>query len=139
MLSMENIIEEPGNPVISCWIASDGHYAFVEFRNAAEANLGFRLQGMNINGTEVKIGRPKSYENTMSQLGINVGSGLGALSGAPVDPFEDLSGNGNDNSLEEKLPLGGKLGKSFSLTLPSRVLALCNLISFDVSKDIRDF
>jgi splicing factor U2AF 65 kDa subunit len=43
MLSMENIIEEPGNPVISCWIASDGHYAFVEFRNAAEANLGFRL------------------------------------------------------------------------------------------------
>jgi hypothetical protein len=94
---------------------------------------------MNINGIEVKIGRPKSYENTMSQLGINVGSGLGAISGAPADPFEDPSANCHDNSLEDKLPLGGRLGKSFSLTLPSRVLALCNLISFDVSKEIRDF
>lgn len=43
MLSLDNVIEEPGNPVISCWIASDGHYAFVEFRNSMEANLGFRL------------------------------------------------------------------------------------------------
>jgi len=95
---------------------------------------------MNINGTEVKIGRPKSYENTMSTLGINPGSGLGAINGAPVvDPFEDPEANGHENSYEEKLPLGGKLGKSLSLTLPSRVLALCNLISFELSKDDRDF
>jgi splicing factor U2AF 65 kDa subunit len=59
------IIKEPGNPILSAWISSDSHYAFVEFRNADEANLGFRLQGMNINGCEIKLGRPKSYDSTM--------------------------------------------------------------------------
>ena len=47
MLSL-GVIEEPGNPVVSAWISSDGHYAFVEFRTAEEANHGFNLQGMNI-------------------------------------------------------------------------------------------
>jgi splicing factor U2AF subunit len=51
MLSLGEI-EEPGNPVVSAWISSDGHYAFVEFRTAEEANIGFKLQGMNIQGTE---------------------------------------------------------------------------------------
>jgi splicing factor U2AF subunit len=59
------VIKEPGNPILSAWISSDSHYAFVEFRNADEANLGFKLQGMNINGSEIKLGRPKSYESTM--------------------------------------------------------------------------
>ncbi len=35
------VIEEPGCPVVSAWISSDGHYAFVEFRTAEEANHGF--------------------------------------------------------------------------------------------------
>ena len=47
MLSL-NVLEEPGNPVVSTWISSDGHYAFVEFRTAEEANHGFKLEGMNI-------------------------------------------------------------------------------------------
>ena len=47
MLSLD-VIKEPGNPVVSAWISSDGHYAFVEFRTAEEANDGFKLQGMNI-------------------------------------------------------------------------------------------
>jgi splicing factor U2AF subunit len=42
MLSL-NEIEEPGNPVVSAWISSDSHYAFVEFRTAEEANIGFKL------------------------------------------------------------------------------------------------
>lgn len=36
-------ITEPGNPVVSVWLSTDAHYAFVEFRNADEANLGFNL------------------------------------------------------------------------------------------------
>jgi len=43
-----NVLEEPGNPVVSTWISSDGHYAFVELRTAEEANHGFKLEGMNI-------------------------------------------------------------------------------------------
>lgn len=37
------VVKEPGNPIISSWISSDGHYAFVEFRSSEEANLGFKL------------------------------------------------------------------------------------------------
>ncbi len=74
MLSL-GVIEEPGNPVVSAWIASDGHYAFVEFRTADEANHGFNLQGMNIQGNEIKVGRPKAYSGTMSALGIISGTG----------------------------------------------------------------
>ena len=75
MLSLD-VIKEPGNPVISTWISTDTHYAFVEFRNAEEANHGFKLHGMNINGSEIKIGRPKAYDNTMQTIGLNPGSGL---------------------------------------------------------------
>ena len=86
MLSLE-VIEEPGNPVVSTWISSDGHYAFVEFRTAEEANHGFNLQGMNIQGTEIKIGRPKAYSGTMSALGImtnpNGAAMLGMKGGMP--------------------------------------------------------
>ena len=59
------IIKEPGNPILSAWISSDSHYAFIEFRNADEANLGFKLHAMKIGGSEIKLGRPKSYESTM--------------------------------------------------------------------------
>ena len=62
--------KEPGNPVISTWISTDTHYAFIEFRNSEEANLGFRLHGMSIGGSEIKIGRPKAYEGTMQAIGL---------------------------------------------------------------------
>ena len=75
MLSL-GVIKEPGNPVISTWISTDTHYAFIEFRNSEEANLGFRLHGMNINGSEIKIGRPKAYEGTMQAIGLPTGVGL---------------------------------------------------------------
>ena len=69
MLSL-SVLEEPGNPVVSTWISSDGHYAFVEFRTAEEANHGFKLEGMNIQGCEIKIGRPKAYSGTMNANGL---------------------------------------------------------------------
>ena len=91
MLSL-NVITEPGNPVISTWISTDTHYAFVEFRNAEEANLGFRLHGMNINGSEIKIGRPKAYEGTMQAIGLQSGVSLEQLDRAnnpPADAKDD--------------------------------------------------
>lgn len=76
-----DVIEEPGNPVISTWISTDGHYAFVEFRNADEANLGFRLHGMKISNSEIKIGRPRAYEGTMQAIGTQNGGTLNAPNG----------------------------------------------------------
>ena len=46
MISLDKIKDwnlEPGQPVISSWISTDGHYGFIEFRTAKEADLGFNL------------------------------------------------------------------------------------------------
>ena len=56
---------EPGAPVVSSWISTDGHYGFIEFRTAQEANLGFNLQGMTFQGNELRIGRPKAYQDSI--------------------------------------------------------------------------
>lgn len=82
---------------MSAWISSDGHYAFVEFRTAEEANIGFKLQGMNIQGTEIKIGRPKAYNGTLSALGLQSGgtttSTLLGMKGALTNMYHPLDDN----------------------------------------------
>lgn len=58
-----------GFPVVSSWVSTDGHYGFVEFRTAEEANLGFNLQGMQFQGCDLRIGRPKSYQEDANLIG----------------------------------------------------------------------
>ena len=60
---------ELGQPVISSWISTDGHYGFIEFRTAKEADLGFNLQGMSFEGNELRIGRPKAYIDSANEQG----------------------------------------------------------------------
>jgi len=36
-------IFQGGDPIVGCWIASDGHYAFADFRSGDEATQGFVL------------------------------------------------------------------------------------------------
>lgn len=68
---------EPGDPVLSAWIATDGHYAFVEFRTPEEASKGFLLNNISIMGQVInsfliiqplKVGRPKSYVGAMRNV-----------------------------------------------------------------------
>lgn len=66
----------PGDPVISAWIASDGHYAFVEFRSPEEANNGFALNNISIHGNTLKVGRPNTYNGAYSSLKLMSGSAL---------------------------------------------------------------
>ena len=63
----------PGEPVISSWISNDGHYAFVEFRTAEEATKGFILNGIEISGMSLKIGRPKTYQSLQSVVSEDTG------------------------------------------------------------------
>ena len=42
-LGIDAPVNESGPPILSAWISSDSHYAFVEFRSAEEANNGFKL------------------------------------------------------------------------------------------------
>ena len=58
----------PGNPVSRAWIASDGHFAFVEFRTIEEATIGLQLNGLNCMGYALRIGRPKTYPSEFSTL-----------------------------------------------------------------------
>ena len=58
----------PGDPVLSAWISTDGHYAFVEFRPADEANCGFLMNNISILGQLVKVGRSKTYVGALSLM-----------------------------------------------------------------------
>lgn len=138
MLRLE-VITEPGNPVISTWISTDGHYGFVEFRNADEANLGFRLHGMNINGSEIKIGRPRAYEGTISAIDANNGNSLNPGAGTGQD---DAHGCGDEASKThtkeeeeqaklEKLMEQYKPVEFFEVCLPSRFLRIENIARFE--------
>ena len=133
-------ITEPGNPVISTWISTDGHYAFVEFRNAEEANLGFRLHGMNINGSEIKIGRPRAYEGTMqsSMQAMGVGGGNLNQGGQPGEGGIKDEGVTKVRSKEEeeqaKLERQMRRFKAvefFEVSLPSRFLRIDNIAKFE--------
>ena len=60
-----------GDPILGCWIAGDGHYAFVDIRSAEEATEAFVLQQVQIQGQYLKVGRPKNSTGpipTPSQL-----------------------------------------------------------------------
>lgn len=59
---------QSGDPVLSAWISTDGHYAFVEFRSAEEANNGFLLNNVMILDQPLKVGRPKTYTGALSMM-----------------------------------------------------------------------
>lgn len=52
----------PGEPVVGCTMGGSGaNFAFVEFRTAEEAANGLRLNGVELLGCQLKVGRPKGY------------------------------------------------------------------------------
>ena len=132
-----DIIKEPGNPVISTWISTDTHYAFIEFRNAEEANYGFRLHGMNISGSEIKIGRPKAYTGTTTQTQDEAQIPGGAANKGEND---GNSPNGERQKLtkeeEEQIKLQKqmeefKVVEFLQISLPSRFLRIGNIATFE--------
>lgn len=136
-----NIIKEPGNPILSAWISSDSHYAFVEFRNAEEANMGFKLQGMNIQGSEIKIGRPKSYESTMQQIGLaaqltslQTPATLSGIRGQLPDQYHAL-----DDPTTQGTRLGGEQSQIYQYAAPCCVIALKGIVEFSASCQQSEF
>merc|ERR1719277_1292756 len=68
----------PGEPVLGATMGGGGLFAFVEFRTAEEAANGLRLNGVELLGCQLKVGRPKGY------AGADSGTpGLPALPGVP--------------------------------------------------------
>ncbi|TMW57056.1 hypothetical protein Poli38472_002981 [Pythium oligandrum] len=52
---------QPGNPILSTWISTDGHFAFCEMRSVEECNLALLLNQLPLLGQPLKFGRPKSF------------------------------------------------------------------------------
>lgn len=78
----------PGEPVLGATMGGGGLFAFVEFRTAEEAANGLRLNGVELLGCQLKVGRPKGYTGPESAGGGSlllpgISSGQLALGGAP--------------------------------------------------------
>lgn len=78
----------PGEPVLGATMGSGGQFAFVEFRTAEEAANGLRLNGVELLGCQLKVGRPKTYAGPESAgtgvlAGLQTGGQLAIGSGQP--------------------------------------------------------
>merc|ERR1719356_1384633 len=73
----------PGEPVLGATMGGGGLFAFVEFRTAEEAANGLRLNGVELLGCQLKVGRPKGYAGPES---AGAAGGFPGLSGALALP-----------------------------------------------------
>merc|ERR1719356_2072622 len=92
----------PGEPVLGATMGGGGLFAFVEFRTAEEAANGLRLNGVELLGCQLKVGRPKGYAGPES-------AGGGQLA---------LTGPGGTPSLGDMMAQHGALGKPGMMSLP---------------------
>jgi len=70
----------PGEPILSATMGGGGLFAFVEFRTAEEAANGLRLNGVELLGCQLKVGRPKGYTGPEGgQLALPGPGGSGQL------------------------------------------------------------
>jgi splicing factor U2AF subunit len=91
----------PVGSVVSAWVSTDGHYAFVELRTPEEANAVMAyLSGLQLGMHSLKVGRPKGvgpngmvapltqtpFTAAMLGLGPHPG-GVPTLGGIPMPPM----------------------------------------------------
>lgn len=74
----------PGNPILSTWLSSDGHYAFCEFRSVDETNAALTLTGIQMTTNQLKIGRPKNFSGP--SIPFATSSGITPLLGGLPTP-----------------------------------------------------
>ena len=71
----------PLGSVVTAWVSTDGHYAFIEFRTVEEATAALNhLGGVNYMGLPLRIGRPK----TPGPGGGSSSSGTALVTGVPL-------------------------------------------------------
>lgn len=93
---------------------------------------------MNIQGQEIKIGRPKAYSGAMSAIGLMANAVTGATPAALLGmksgtyhSLDDNSTSGISNPL-----MGGKMADEIvRVQMPSRVLVIRNIVTL---RDVKD-
>ena len=93
---------------------------------------------MSIGGSEIKIGRPKAYEGTMQAIGLPQGGGL-----LGMQSKDFIGGCDKQDVLEqEKIARAMERYKPRKFTqvfLPSNILRLDNIATFETTQDTDDF
>jgi len=111
-------VDPPGNSIIGAWISPDNNYAFVDFRTPEEATNGFALNSVAIHGQTLKVGRPRSYQQT--QTIQNPLSLLLGTPGVPINPLASVN--------QSEVPIEATTAKIFP---PSRILVLKNMVQIE--------
>lgn len=87
--------------VVTAWISSDGHYAFVEFRTVEETNAALtHLNGMQVGAYQFKVGRPRGYTGGSSAVAV------------PMVPMQSAMGMANTAAMGMNNPLLAVTGLS---------------------------
>ncbi len=83
----------PGKPIVSGWLGGEGQFAFLQLRTPEECNNSLSLNGFNLDGYQLKVGRPKGTTGALTYGPTAPSSGL--MHG-PATQFslDDLAGLG---------------------------------------------
>jgi len=127
-------------PVLSCWLSSQGTFCFVEFRGCQDANVCMSLlQGITLGGRSLRVGRPADYKPPPPHLdNYIVGFPPGQTPpGAPSAPgqMDLMMGMGNMLGFSN-MPLAGPAPGPGPAT---RVLLLENMVQESELKDDEEF
>uniref|UniRef100_A0A7S0ZSJ5 RRM domain-containing protein n=1 Tax=Noctiluca scintillans TaxID=2966 RepID=A0A7S0ZSJ5_NOCSC len=76
----------PGEPVVGATMGGGGLFAFVEFRTAEEAANGLRVNGVELLGCQLKIGRPKGFLGEQDGLQPAQNGTLGEMMAGAMRP-----------------------------------------------------
>mmetsp|Transcript_109269 Transcript_109269/g.308288 ORF Transcript_109269/g.308288 Transcript_109269/m.308288 type:complete len:589 (+) Transcript_109269:136-1902(+) len=139
----------PGEPVLTATLGGGGLFAFVEFRTAEEAANGLRLNGVELLGSQLKIGRPKGYAGPDSAGGLALpgiaqpgaglqtgGGGMLALTGGAPSLGDMMAQHGGANR-PGMLALPGAAGGVAVSAIDHR-LCLVNIPTFVGEERIKE-
>jgi len=129
---------EPGGPITSCWISSDGHYSFAEFRSTEEATRGFALGNIAVLGHQLRVGRPKSYTGQSTDpTTVSKISDLGIITTASGMPI--TGGQMSATTVASTEAIGSVSTTQVRVNPESRVLLLLNMASEDDLESDEDY
>ena len=88
----------PGKPIVSGWLGGEGQFAFLQVRTVEECNNALSLNGYNLDGFQLKVGRPKGATGALTytapstlthgpatQFSLDEMSGLGICVHPPLE------------------------------------------------------
>mmetsp|Transcript_58255 Transcript_58255/g.157086 ORF Transcript_58255/g.157086 Transcript_58255/m.157086 type:complete len:588 (-) Transcript_58255:294-2057(-) len=123
----------PGEPVLGATMGGGGLFAFVEFRTAEEAANGLRLNGVELLGCQLKVGRPKGYAGPES-----AGGGQLALTGGAPGGLGDMMAQHGALGRPGMMALPGMGGPNAGVSAIDHRLCLINIPTFVTEDRIKE-